>query len=139
MGETNVTTQQKAAITSMRQSGASYTEIAQRLGLSVNTVKSYGRRCLSIKPLEAPLSEGNRQCEYCGNLYPQPKQRKRKRFCSDACRLKWWHQNKALLRSAKPAVCPGCELQFVAMPTQKYCCHACYIRIRFGGALYDTG
>ncbi|MDL2205469.1 RNA polymerase subunit sigma-70 [Eubacteriales bacterium OttesenSCG-928-N13] len=134
-----MTTQQKTMITSMRRRGASYIEIAQRLGLSVNTVKSYGRRCSSAKPQEAALTQGNRQCECCGKAYPQPEHRKKKRFCSDACRLQWWQRNKALLRNAKMTACPGCGRQFMALPGQKYCCHACYVMVRFGGVMHDAG
>ena len=77
---------QKRAIEDMKRAGLGYAEIALKLGLSVNTVKSFGRRCVQAVEQEA-LPDGTRCCAGCGALYEQPPHRKPKRFCSDACRL----------------------------------------------------
>lgn len=120
-----VTQQQKNAIQRLRRDGMGYSEIAKRLNLSVNTVKSFGRRC--------PSPTGSQGCMLCGQPLTQTPGRKPKRFCSDKCRLKWWNQNPAASSSATLTTCLGCGLAFMALPGQKYCSHQCYIRTRFGG------
>lgn len=120
---------QKDAILRMRRDGLGYTEIAKRLDMSVNTVKSFGRRC------EAP-ADGER-CRQCEQPITQTPGRKPRRFCSDACRLKWWHQNPTMMKTALMKVCPGCGIEFIAVPRQKHCGHSCYITARFGGARHE--
>ena len=46
-----MTNGEKVQIVQMRKRGLGYAEIAQRLGMSVNTVKSYCRRS-GVNPLE---------------------------------------------------------------------------------------
>ena len=117
---------QKREVQTMRSAGASYGEIAAALNLSVSTVKSHLRRC---KPESV--------CECCGKEVMQIKWRKHKRFCSDACRFKWWAAHRSELRktAVRTVVCPACGKEFsvYADPKRKYCCHACYIADRFGG------
>ena len=73
-------------------------------------------------------------CLECGEaIYQNPKGRK-KRFCSDACRLRWWHEHRDMSKTAKETKCAACGREFVTDRVQKYCSHACYIAARFGGA-----
>lgn len=57
--------------------------IAATLGISVNTVKSHLRR----HPIDPSLV----YCQNCGVVVPQTEGRKRKKFCSDKCRITWWN------------------------------------------------
>ena len=50
-----MTNEQRERITTMRQGGIGYIKIAQELGLSENTVKSYCRRQKSVVTKEKPL------------------------------------------------------------------------------------
>jgi endogenous inhibitor of DNA gyrase (YacG/DUF329 family) len=34
-------------------------------------------------------------CEFCGQSVRQSEHRKRKRFCSDKCRMSWWNRRYA--------------------------------------------
>ena len=110
-----MTSAERDYIIRYRQSGKSCAEIARFLGLSANTVKSFCQRN-SIVPI-APNTQASLTalsetvCLYCGEKVKQQPHRKPKRFCSDACRLRWWHSSRE----------------------QKYCSHACYIKARFGG------
>ena len=76
-----------------RQAGKSCAEIARILGLSANTVKSFCQRN-SIVPI-APNTQASLPtlsetvCLCCGEKVTQQPHRKPKRFCSDACRLRW--------------------------------------------------
>lgn len=73
--------QTRMAIEQMRMDGHGPTQIARRLGLSVNTVKSHIQR--HMKP-EA-------RCPVCGKaIYPAPG-RKQKKYCSDRCRSQFWN------------------------------------------------
>ena len=63
--------------------------------------------------------------------------RKRKRFCSDACRNAWWNAHLSLVKrkAVRTVVCAGCGQPFEAYgrTPRKYCSHACYVAHRFGG------
>ena len=73
--------QTRMAIEQMRMDGHGPTQIARRLGLSVNTIKSHIQR--HMKP-EA-------RCPVCGKaIYPAPG-RKQKKYCSDRCRSQFWN------------------------------------------------
>lgn len=75
---------QKEQIDTLREQGNGYKRIAGILGVSVNTIASYCRRKTAV-------------CPCCGAaLVMTPKHRKKK-FCSDACRLKWWYANSEKL------------------------------------------
>ncbi len=72
-----------AQINSMRCESMSSAEIATRLGMSRNTVKSHIRRHSQIPGIQT--------CVQCGKVYTQPEGRKQKRFCSDKCRITYWN------------------------------------------------
>lgn len=71
----------------LRQEGYGYVRIAQMLGLSENSVKSFCRR----HPL--PTDDSHKQtvstCPQCGTKVDS-----RRRFCSDACRTTWWNAHR---------------------------------------------
>lgn len=117
-----MTDSQKHSIAALRQEGMSYNGIAKRTGISVNTVKSYCRRC-SIKSEE-------HVCKQCGVSVAQNPGRREKKFCSAACRMKWWNSHTGLMK--ENAVCAHCAKPFHGRAGRKYCCHACYIAERFG-------
>ena len=129
-----MTETQKAQITEMRRAGAGYGKIAQELGLSENTVKSYCRRYKSL-PLPPPAGD-SRHCQECGRPISQTAGRKPKKFCSDACRMKWWnsHLNLVKRKAIYRLTCQHCGKVFsvYGQPRRKYCSHACYIAERFG-------
>ena len=133
-------TQQKTEIASLRSKGYGYTKIAQALGLSKNTIKSYCRRNnLSGAALESadvpPLVLT--YCAECGKEITQVPGRKEKRFCSDDCRHKWWnaHPEQITRKAIYTYTCASCKKEFTAYGNshRKYCCHACYIAERFKG------
>jgi len=74
---------QKQQIRHLRQLGLGYTKIAGTIGLSVNTVKSYCQRNnLGAIPVGV--------CDYCGAGLRHTPGAKKRRFCSDKCRSRWW-------------------------------------------------
>ena len=90
-----MTVAEKNYIIRYRQMGKSCTEIARALGLSVNTVKSFCQRN-GIAPIgqATGTSPAETLCLYCGEKIKFQPHRKPKRFCSDACRLRWWHAHR---------------------------------------------
>ena len=135
-----MTIAEKNLIDIYRKNGMGCTEIARNLNLSVNTVKSYCRRNnvtasavskRSGETVEELKAKGNK-CRQCGAVLQQTAHRKARQFCSDACRLQWWHTNRHASANAEEKVCPACRMRFVTNRGQKYCSHACYIASRFG-------
>ena len=122
-----LTQEEKSRIIHFRQMGAGYIKIAQDLGLSVNTVKSFCRRNAEV------IKEKLNCCKQCGIVLTQNLGRKEKKFCSVACRMKWWGSHSELMRHRKQIVCIHCGKSFYGKPGRKYCSHKCYIAERFGG------
>lgn len=127
-GAIEMTKDETQRVDALRRKGMGYGAIAQELGLSINTVKSYCRR--------HALPDGT-ACEECGAPIVQVAGRKRKRFCSDAWRNAWWNAHLSLVqrRAVRTVICAGCGRPFEAYgrAPRKYCSHACYVAHRFGG------
>ena len=130
-----MTDNQQKDIKALRQAGLGYKKIAAALSLLENTIKSICRR-MQV-PKAAPIPEGD-VCECCGKPIEQTAGRKHKRFCSDACRHKWWNSHLHLVqrKAVYHIKCRHCgrEFEIYGNSHRKYCCHACYIAERFGGA-----
>lgn len=143
-----MTEQQKQQIEKLRRDGYGYIKIAQALGVSQNTVKSYCRRknltgSLGTQQpkMRMPSDDGEHFCLCCGTPVVQNPGRKVKKFCSDICRNKWWNHNldKVNRKANYDFICPHCKKPFTVYgnANRKYCSHECYVADRFGGGLYD--
>lgn len=141
-----MTEQQKEQISRLRQEGYGYIMIAQALGISGNTVKSFCRRKnlmgsnnRSISKRMVPSDNGEHFCICCGIRVEQNQGRKEKKFCSDACRNKWWNRNldKVNRKANYNYICSYCKKTFSVYGNAncKYCSHECYIGERFGGEM----
>ena len=133
---------QKEQIIALRKEGLSYGEIAYKLDLRTNTVKSYCRRKFNgrskTKSAEPkPIVASVDYCQECGKPIRQIQGRKTRRFCSDSCRMKWWNAHPKMVKRKNPheQFCPHCGKKFFVYGNQsrKYCSHDCYIEDRFGG------
>ena len=136
-----MTDNQKSQIIKLRTAGNGYGKIAQALGISLNTVKSFCRRndingASAVEP-SVQLTGESTCCENCGREIQQIAKRKKKRFCCDKCRNVWW--NSHLDRVKRKAVydfrCLHCgkEFHIYGDKRRKYCSHECYIADRFKG------
>ena len=127
-GAIEMTKEETQRVDALRRKGMGYGAIASELALSVNTEKSYCRR--------HALPDGT-ACEECGAPIVQVAGRKRKRFCSDACRNAWWNAHLGLVnrKAVRTVIGAGCGQPFEAYgrAPRKYCSHACYVAHRFGG------
>ena len=138
-----MTPDEKSRLSVMRKAGCSYAEIAEELGISKNTVKTFCRRNgLAVEVKDAPVTETPEQqegklCPTCGKPVIQTQGRKEKKFCSDVCRTRWWNSHLSLVnrKAVYEFSCPTCGSAFAAYGNRhrKYCCHECYIADRFGG------
>ena len=106
----------------LRAKGKTYKEISFELNLPIGTVKTYCTR----------NDVGSGKCRYCSKSIVQIPGRKRKKFCSDSCRTKWWNLNRRIKkhRFIKPKICEHCGSSFLPIkrPTQKFCCRECYLK-----------
>ena len=127
-----MTNGEKKLIAQQIKQGLEYSEIARKLDMSVNTVKSYCQRN-GLKRAGESVTSANDACKRCGCALEHTPGRKKKQFCSDACRLRWWHEHRYMSKTAKSAKCAACGRAFMTDRGQRYCSHACYIRMRFGG------
>jgi hypothetical protein len=137
MGGYRMTDLQKERISSMRLAGESYSTIAEVLGMSRNTVKSYCQRNFCEKHHDESESCINRgKCEMCGSAIAQAAGYRKRRFCSDICRTAWWNAHRNLIAGNAKAeyTCAACGKRFTDYPgrQRKYCSHACYIAHRYG-------
>ena len=134
-----MTDTEKSRLVNYRLQGMGCAEIARLLNLSPNTVKSYLQRnrvlveaasaapTVSVKPR---IQKG--YCKQCGTPLTQAEHSREKQFCSDKCRLQWWHAHRGSSKRAVEHICPECQSVFSTDRMQKYCSHKCYILARFG-------
>ena len=104
--------------------GAGYRQIANRLNLSRDAVRYYCKANDLNGHREAVLSNTQRIktdenfCSCCGELLVQPKTGRKRRFCCEACRRKWWGQNRDKVRKSPEAIygftCKRCGKEFTA-------------------------
>lgn len=134
-----MTDREKQLIADYRTEGFSYTKISRIMDISVNSVKTYCQRhgLGGVAVHENISVEEILTCENCGKPVKQNPGRKKKRFCSDKCRNKWWnsHIDQVKKKANYECICACCKKSFVAYGNKgrKYCSHECYIETRFGG------
>jgi len=122
---------QKSEIAHLRGDGVSYNKIAEVLGVSKDTVKSYCQRnglgAVNGKPGNGGL------CRQCGQPLGSSAL-KTKRFCCDACRMEWWkaHPERLNRRAVYRFMCATCGVPFESYGNKerKYCSRACYAKAR---------
>jgi hypothetical protein len=117
---------QKQAIQALRLRGLSYAQIADEVGLSANTVKSFCRRSDAARNL----------CKHCRQPLVSMAKCKPKTFCSDACRQAWWRANRDQMKqhAVHHFICAHCHQPFDGYGSRdrKYCSRDCYIAHRYG-------
>ena len=141
--EDTMTEQNKAGISRLRLAGHSYTQIAEIMHLSRNTVKSVCQRYGFQPEVTLEIEKESGVCQNCGMRIIQPQGRKHRSFCSDACRRAWWkaHRDSGKKKTAILLRCAFCGHMFedYTRNHRKYCCHACYVQDRFRKREADDG
>ena len=135
-----MTAKEKQELTNYRRQGLGYKKIAQLMGLSENTVKTYCKRNNLGGSITNNNAGGKKSvCKLCGTPLVQTPGRKARVFCCDACRNNWWnsHANQLQHRDGRQIPCGNCGriLDVSKNSSRKYCSHTCYVADRFyGGA-----
>jgi endogenous inhibitor of DNA gyrase (YacG/DUF329 family) len=139
-----VTDAQKKTIGELRAIGKGYREIAETLGISINTIKSYCQRSgltAAKSSEETSIAEPKDTCKQCGATLQQHPNMKSKSFCSAECRIRWWSKNRSQSAGASTVEkrCKQCGRSFRSHTSaeRKFCGHACYVRWKV--ARYDAG
>lgn len=133
-----MTEQQKSLIEKFRSDGLGYAAIAKTLFLSKDSVKAYcrnhslgGVRSEMVRVKNVELN----YCPVCGKTLSHVPGKKHKKFCSDECRLSWWHKHpeNGKKKAFYTFTCPECgkEFQSYGNSKRKYCSHKCYITSRY--------
>ena len=125
---------QKRQVAHLREKGESYAAIAAVIGASENTVKSYCRRnglgSEAVAQRKQASGKACGYCGYCGEPLHHTPGAKKKRFCSDHCRMRWWAKHpEAIHRKAiYHFTCPTCGNPFESygIAHRQYCSRACY-------------
>ena len=122
---------QKEKINMLRIEGYSYAKIAKMLNISENTIKSFCRRNnLTSSSIGNTYQTDDAFCSQCKVLLTHTTRARKKRFCSDKCRMKWWNAHpEAVKRKAIYTItCNHCGLAFESYGNKKrkYCSRACY-------------
>ena len=129
-----MTNEQKNTIKKMREKLCSYAEIAEILGLSANTIKSY---CLRNGLNTEVLINKAKRCKNCGKPIAEISKTKPRVFCCDACKIVWWKTHKTEHKSSFiiEQICPTCGKHFTAYKSskRKYCSEQCYQRRNSNG------
>lgn len=122
-----MTTNEKAKINELRKQGYGYKKIAKELSITISAV-----RYTCSTSLDEDLLSVN--CEQCGLKIKSIKGKKKKRFCSDNCRWKWWnnHQKEVNKKAYYVYRCKCCGKEFSSYGNNKrvYCSHECYTKFR---------
>ena len=141
-----MTESEKSIIRSMRTEGVSYERIAETVGLTANAVKLYCRRnnlrsCdlngESASNRHIAARNAPSKCPQCGQEIISTSLRANRRFCTDACRYKWWNAHRSERKCGNVAVgkCARCGKTFRYYGGErKYCSRSCYMNMRFGEA-----
>ena len=123
---------QRKQIIDLRSNGYGYKKISQITGISDDTVKSFCKRNDVNAPVKIIVKEGC--CPQCGKAIVQSGKTKKRKFCSDECRIQWWkaHPNMESSSAVYNFVCAECGMPFTAYGNRnrKFCSHDCYVKHR---------
>ena len=138
-----VTALQEEQIRLLRAQGVGYRQIANQLNLSRDAVRYYCKvnnlngQGEAVQANIQRIMTDDTVCSYCGGFLVQPKTGRKRRFCCEACRRKWWGQNRDKIRKGAGAIygftCKRCGKEFTAYGNSHrlYCSHECFISDRY--------
>ena len=114
-------------ILEMRKNGDGYKKIANELGLSRDTVRSY---CL-----RNGLDNPKNVCKQCNKKIELAQTGRKRLFCSDECRHAWWNHNREMKnrKAIYRIKCQHCKIIFESYgnKNRRYCGRDCYFAERF--------
>lgn len=102
-----MTRDEKIKIQELRQTGLGYRTIARETGLPLSTVATFCRN---------HNEDTFDVCPQCGAKLVHTPKHKKKRFCTDKCRILWWnsHLDQVNRQAYYTAVCKNCGKEFTS-------------------------
>ena len=122
---------ERSRIVVLQHQGYGYKKISAITGLPLNTVKSFcARHPVQIKELPGP----NALCRNCLAPIEQTPHKRKRLFCSDACRMAWWnaHPERVQRKAYYTLTCRHCGKQFESYGNahRVFCSRDCYLLFR---------
>ena len=136
---------QEEQIRQLRSQGVGYREIVNQLHLSRDEVRYYCKKQnlngfpAAVQTNLQMMQEAGCLCRNCGAYLEQPHTGRKRHFCDDECRRKWWNKNRDKIRESPKAIygftCKRCGKEFTAYGNshRQYCSHECYVSDRYWG------
>lgn len=113
-----MTDKEKIEVKALNAAGMSLTDISAQLGISRNTVKSFLQR-----------SKTEDLCLNCGAVLTHTPHKKKKKFCSDKCRMHYWnvHQNEMSHTNTTIIKCEVCGKDVLSyrQKPRRFCSREC--------------
>lgn len=127
-----MTDEERNRVRTLRNRGLSYKQVADEVGLSINTVKTFCRR--DNRNPAPETAEGF--CRFCGKKLIQAPGARSRKYCSRKCKEKYWtaHRSELAHKITYTCTCAHCgkEFTFYGKRDRKYCSKECYFAERFG-------
>ena len=122
---------ERSRIIALQYKGYGYKRIAAETGLAQNTVKSFcARHPVQVEALPDP----NGLCRNCQTPLAQTPHKRKRMFCSDACRMAWWnaHPERVQRKAYYTLTCRNCGKQFESYGNarRQFCSRDCYLQFR---------
>lgn len=121
-----MTGQEARTIIALQKQGLGYKRISAETGIPLNTVKSFCRR--------HPADEAESFCLCCGSPLEHTPHKRKKKFCSDACRMRWWnsHLDQVQRKAFYTFTCKHCGKEFTVYGNshRSYCSRDCALSSR---------
>lgn len=135
-----MTDEQKETIRGLRNQGLSYRQVSDETGISVSTLKSFCRRDFGKAAIKVkaphPAGSGQAVCRFCGKPVIQTPGKRKREFCDDRCRSRYWvkHRSELPKKVTYTYTCAYCGKEFTVYGKRerKYCSQECYFADRFG-------
>ena len=138
-----MTNEEKIKVKEMRDAGIGYLTISKTLNINASTIKSFCKRKLkNNKPLILETTDDN-HCLNCGKELEDKFTPRKKKFCSEECRRKYWNTHRELIKrkDSKTVTCKHCHKDFIVYGSskRKYCSIKCYVDERFrNGKIHNS-
>ena len=113
-----MTLEEKQKALELRKQGKGYGEIAKTIGVSKSSITTFLKR--------DNLSE---TCPICGKKIIQKNGHRKRKFCSDKCRIESWKISKDNKFGNIEKTCRYCGCHFLSYVSKdaKYCSRKCYL------------
>ena len=126
-----LTENEKTRIEELMRQGLKYPTIAKITGIKLSSVRYY---CGIADAGDADARKADAFCKGCGRPLFRKEKSKPRRFCSDACRMKWWngHRDEVKHKTESRFICEYCGAAFTrpGKTRHRFCSKKCSAEAR---------